>query len=192
MVVTGSPNYKDEAAGEPLIGWTGQRLAYLASLAGIVTLDEAGKSAPEIRLIRDEALQSIRRESVIMCRLPRNTKVTPKETANCAPYLLDTIATHLPQVIISLGTPAMKWFAPADTLASSHGWPHRWEHPNGTMMIHVAMHHPYAAYPSYIERAKVMEIDWWYLGETLAGRAPKSHAEFLKRRMETHAGDRWG
>ncbi len=197
IIVGQNPGRKEELEGEPLIGWSGQRLAYLASLAGLVTLgDESNMTRAEINAGRDAALKLLRRENVVMCRPPKkpdgsgDATPTAGEIKNCAPYLIETLAEHPPQVVVTLGSPAMRWFYKENAITAAHGIPRRWTHPNGATMIHVPMLHPAAATPNRAPwLAEVMEVDWWYLGEVLAARGRESWDEF-RRRAEACVGNK--
>ena len=156
LVITQNPGREEEIAGEPLVGWSGQKLDYLAGLAGL-------------------APGTYRKENVARCRPPRGPKgdlpLRPDEIRNCAPFLKASIATCNPAVIVTLGAPALRWFLPNAGLASAHGRPHTWPQPetNDTITI-VPMYHPAAAHPSRNPGlAPVLIEDWTRLGTILAG-----------------------
>jgi len=188
MVIAQNPGKNEELVGEPLIGWSGQRLAYLASLAGLVDLPvTSDKAEKEIAL--SVALRAIRRENIVRCRPPRATggddTPTPTEVKNCRGFLLSELANHPPKVIVTLGLPAWKWFHADSPLNVSHGLPHQWTHPlTGTPMTVIPMYHPALAHPARKPKMhEVMMMDWRYLGSILRGEGDSAKPGFLAERL---------
>jgi len=115
MVVAQGPGAQEEKNGQPLWhkAWSGGKLRYkLMPLAGINH-------------------ESVRYENVTACRGPKgktgDAPPTAKEIANCRQYLMEAIRQTKPKFIITLGAPAMKWFAPKVKLDEVHGQMIEWE-----------------------------------------------------------------
>jgi DNA polymerase len=126
------PGRREEEQGRPFCGWSGEKLDYLLGLAGIV---------------------SVRYENVTRCRPPRRkTGDAPPSTAEidaCRSYLLAALAESPPELVIAVGAPAGKWFAPALQLSRDHGRWFTWQHPETNESITVVpMYHPASAHPT--------------------------------------------
>ena len=111
LVVAQNPGRLEEIHGYPLYeeAWSGSKLRYkLMPLAGV---------DPEL----------VRYENIVRCRPPHHKggddPPTAGEVKKCAPFLLDTITEASPRVIITIGSPAWKWFSKENPLSSAHGFP---------------------------------------------------------------------
>lgn len=195
LIVAQNPGRAEEIDGEPLIGWSGRKLVFLASLAGLVVLppeDEwDGLSKDDRAAVFAVARHSLRRENIIRCRPPRSVggddTPTPTEIKNCRPFLEQGIALANPKVIVTLGAPAWKWFNSGSSLSVAHGWPSVWVDQDYNARTVIPMYHPAAAAPHrrpYLE--KLMKLDWAYLGEFLAGRGNEAKTRFIEDRIQIH------
>ena len=109
LIIAQNPGREEEAQGRPLVGWSGRVLRErLLVLAGI---------DPE----------SVRYENIVRCRPPRKADGkgddVPKaaEVAACRGFLEAAIAACQPEIIITLGQPALAWFIPGGKLSALHG-----------------------------------------------------------------------
>ena len=167
LVVAQAPGREEEVKGEPLVGWSGKRLDYLAGLAGLET-------------------GTYRKENIVRCRPPRgkggDLPPKPDEIGNCAPFLHAAISACQPEFIITLGASALRWFLPNAKLETCHGKPITFSGDSyyggglGSDLVFyspfqvVPMYHPAFAHPSRNpSMAPVMCEDWVRLGELLRG-----------------------
>lgn len=186
LIVAQNPGEWEEVLGYPLCekGWSGRKVRdKLLPLAGLT---------PE----------EVRWENIARCRPPRMPKggdypPTAKEVSACRGFLLSTIQTVAPKVIITLGAPALDWFFPDAKLSSVHGQRLEWEYVVcncgnaggvnrvdcdldcvGTVhsCVLVPQYHPASATPNRSPKlALVMTHDWEQLGEYLnVGRSRSS------------------
>lgn len=173
---------------EPLIGWSGNKLVYYASLARLVDLpyqeEWDGLSKEEQVAVMTTARSTLRRENIVRCRPPPSIKgggdeaPTAKEIKNCRPFLEELLSTHSPRYIVTLGSPAWKWFGNDNPLSSAHGQPFRY---SDTTTV-VPMYHPAAAAGGRKPQlAKVMENDWEYLGHVLNDEGDLYWSDYSRR-----------
>ena len=178
LVVAQNPGREEELQGAPLVGWSGRKLDYLAGLAGL----HPG---------------TYRKENVCRCRPPKGPKgdlpLKPAEIANCAPFLRAAIVACQPEIIVTLGAPALRWFVADGKLDQTHGKVQEvyLEYSDNSLprilcdsdnrvagggdllhrkVIVVPMYHPAAASPNRNPGlATIMVEDWTRLGGLLAG-----------------------
>jgi DNA polymerase len=143
MFVGEGPGAEEDASGRPFVGAAGQLLNSLLPLAG---------------LCREEVFIA----NLVKCRPPGNRVPLPEETAACRPFLVAQIAVIQPQVICTLGSPALKELLdPRYSVTQVHG---RLFKLHG--MLHYAMFHPAAAL--YDEsRLETLRTDMQRLGAAL-------------------------
>jgi len=169
---------REEELNEPMVGWTGNKVVYLAHVAGLVALpnDEALKSmSKEDRAgVYDWARAQLRRDNVVKCRPPRKVggdqEPTDDEIENCRHYLMDDLRNP-PQMVVTLGAPAMKWFSNKHRISECHGTVEHWTHPDTNDSItYMPMYHPAMSHPSRRPwMAPVIIEDWRWLGVVLRG-----------------------
>ena len=147
-----------------LVGWAGKKLTFLASLAGLVELPDRMEWAG----------------------MDWHERVVSFQTALASLPIIG-LDDPIPDVeyIVPLGTPAWRQFANGDPLRASHGLPRLWVNEEMNPVTIVPMFHPFAANRNS-SWAHLLEADWAYLGEMLAGRGKESKDKFLKDRMEIH------
>lgn len=202
VIIGQNPGRREEIEGEPLIGWSGNKLVYYASLAGLVDLpdeEEWGRLTKEEREgVMTVARQSLRRENVVRCRPPKSLRgggdeaPTAKEIKNCRPFLEELLDSHSPEFIVTLGSPAWKWFGNDNPLSSAHGLTFHMIHPYYPFNVHdvtsytvIPMWHPAAAAGGRRSQLAVsMEMDWTYLGHVLRGDGQYFKQQFLDERLE--------
>ncbi len=169
---------EEEERDEPLVGWSGDRVVEGAALVGLVKLppeDELKTMDVEERVALYEAARStLRRDNIVKCRPPRGVGgdevPTPGEIKKCRHYLLDDLRTP-PQMVVTLGAPALKWFSREYPLSVCHGNARHWTHPDtNSSIMYMPMYHPAAAYRGRATwLAPVMREDWRWLGVVLRG-----------------------
>ena len=149
LVVAQAPGKQEENANppQPLIGWSGKKLQYLATEVAGYKWDQ------------------VRRTNVVLCRPPYGTggdlPPKPDEIRACSPYLLSEIECTDPKLIVALGAVATKWFFPKSTFKSIRGKVSPWTHPNGKTYNVCPMLHPAAAAPGRNAGLyKTMEAEW--------------------------------
>ena len=91
LLVGEAPGAREDAAGVPFVGRSGQVLDAL--------LAEAGLRRDRVAVV-----------NVVKCRPPLNRKPRRGEVANCRPWLAAQIDAVDPLVIVTLGATAAEWF----------------------------------------------------------------------------------
>lgn len=91
MLVGEAPGAREDLAGEPFVGRSGQLLDSLLAEAGL-----------------DRSLMAV--ANVLKCRPPRNRKPRRAEVERCRPWLVRQIQLADPRVIVALGGTAAEWF----------------------------------------------------------------------------------
>lgn len=135
LFVGEGPGAEEDASGRPFVGAAGRLLNRLLPLAG---------------LRREEVFIA----NLVKCRPPGNRTPLPEEVTACRPFLVAQIATIQPELICTLGTPALKELvSPRYSITQAHG---RLFRIHG--LLHYALFHPAAAL--YDEsRLRTLETD---------------------------------
>jgi len=122
MFVGEGPGADEDATGRPFVGAAGKLLDDLLPLAGL--------ERPKVFI-----------GNLVKCRPPQNRVPLPEEMGACRPYLVAQIALVKPDVICTLGSPALKALvSPRYSITQVHG---RLFRTHG--ILHYAMFHPAAA-----------------------------------------------
>lgn len=103
MFVGEAPGRNEDKEGKPFVGRAGNLLNQM--LAGI-------------NIKREDVYVT----NVVKCRPPNNRTPTPRECANCHPWLEQEIALIQPKLVVCLGATAMKYFLPkASSISQMRG-----------------------------------------------------------------------
>jgi len=122
MFVGEAPGVQEDIQGRPFVGPAGQLLNQL--------LWEADLRREEVYIT-----------NIVKCRPPDNREPLPSEVEACNDYLIGQIAALQPQVICTLGSPALRVLIdPGLTISKVHGSPVR----HGGI-LYVPLYHPAAA-----------------------------------------------
>jgi DNA polymerase len=89
VVVGEAPGADEDASGRPFVGRAGQVLTRMLAAIG---------------LAREEVFIA----NVLKCRPPGNRSPGPDEVAACRPYLVEQLAALRPELILALGTHAVR------------------------------------------------------------------------------------
>ena len=96
------PGESEDRQGRPFVGRSGEVLEGLLASVG---------------WRRDEVFIT----NVVKCRPPGNRTPEPDEVAACAPYLRRQLEILDPALVVALGSPALKRFAPGVAISGAHG-----------------------------------------------------------------------
>jgi len=122
MFVGEGPGAEEDATGRPFVGAAGRLLNRLLPLAGLER-------------------ETVFIANLVKCRPPGNRTPLPEEIAACRPFLIAQIATIQPDLICTLGSPALKELvSPRYSISQVHG---RLFKIHG--LLHYALFHPAAA-----------------------------------------------
>ena len=108
MVVGEAPGDAEDRKGKPFYGPSGIRLDIMLKTAGLNRAD-------------------IYVTNIVKHRPPKNRNPKVTEMSACQPYLIDEILEVNPEVIVPLGSTAVKWFDKTISLRKDHGWPREWD-----------------------------------------------------------------
>lgn len=97
-----APGKKEDEVGEPFVGASGKILDSLLS---------------SINMSRNEVYVT----NIVKYRPPDNRDPSPKEVADCLPWLYEEIAHIKPKLIATLGRHALSQFVPGQKISDSHG-----------------------------------------------------------------------
>lgn len=99
VVVGEAPGAQEDDTGLPFVGRSGQLLDRL--------LAEAGLPRSEVAVL-----------NTLKCRPPANRVPTRVETANCRPWTTAQLEVLAPEVVVTLGLSAARWFLGKTTLTA--------------------------------------------------------------------------
>jgi uracil-DNA glycosylase family 4 len=97
-----APGAQEDESGLPFVGRSGQLLDAL--------LADAGLARDDVAVL-----------NTIKCRPPGNRPPSRTETATCRPWTERQLALAAPQVVVSLGLSATRWFLGPTSLAAVRG-----------------------------------------------------------------------
>ncbi|MCW2777227.1 MAG: phage polymerase-related protein [Frankiales bacterium] len=122
LVVGEAPGAQEDESGLPFVGRSGQLLDRL--------LAEVGGDRARTAVL-----------NTLKCRPPGNRPPTRPETANCRPWTAQQVALVAPDVVVTLGLSATRWFLPGkEPLGTVRGRVHEVE---GVQVL--PTYHPSAA-----------------------------------------------
>jgi len=100
----------------------------------------------------------------------KNVAPTAVEIRNYRGVLMEAISKCKPNIIITLGAMAFKWFLPKVKFSEVRGRPQEWTGPDGGVMVLVPMMHPGQAAPgANSASAGLMIEDWKRLKDVVMG-----------------------
>lgn len=105
LVVGEAPGAQEDETGIPFVGRSGQLLDRL--------LAEAGLPRQQVAVL-----------NTVRCRPPGNRVPTREETANCRPWTIRQLVLLEPQLVLTLGLSATRWFLGRTTLSAVRGKVH--------------------------------------------------------------------
>jgi uracil-DNA glycosylase family 4 len=105
LVVGEAPGAREDELGEPFVGASGKLLDRL--------LEEAGLPRSRVAVL-----------NTVKCRPPGNRVPTREETANCRSWLEAQLVQAAPDLVVTLGLSAARWFLGTVTLSAARGTVH--------------------------------------------------------------------
>ena len=127
LVVGEAPGAQEDETGEPFVGRSGQLLDRL--------LAEVGGDRARTAVL-----------NTLKCRPPGNRPPTRPETASCRPWTTAQLALIAPDVVVTLGLSATRWFLPGkEPLGTVRGRLHDVTLPGGSGQRVLPTYHPSAA-----------------------------------------------
>ena len=128
------PGADEDRRGEPFVGKAGQFLNAAISKG--------------LKMKREDLYIC----NVVKCRPPQNRDPLPNEISSCLPYLREQLKLTQPQVIVTLGAPAMRTLTNETRgITEARGSWHEWEGFRLLLTLH----------PAYILRNPAAKRDFW-------------------------------
>ena len=123
MLIGEGPGENEDKQGRPFVGGSGKYLD---------------------QLLRDSGLErkDLFVTNIVKCRPPENRKPTQDEKAQCREWLERQIAAIKPQIVVTMGAPAMQHFNPTGRLTEARAKP---MHIEDRGFLILPMYHPAAA-----------------------------------------------
>ena len=127
LVVGEAPGAQEDESGQPFVGRSGQLLDRL--------LAEVGGDRARTAVL-----------NTLKCRPPGNRPPTRPETASCRPWTAAQLDLVAPDVVVTLGLSATRWFLPGkEPLGTLRGRLHEVALPGGAGRRVLPTYHPSAA-----------------------------------------------